>query len=591
MGKEFQINQEQLSQLNKLIQDLSAEQLVWVNGYLSGIINGKKNAIDVPIISDQKSSESITILFGTHTGHSKEIAMDLHDRVLALGFDAKIQGLDFYTKNDLKKEKYLFLIVSTHGEGEAPIQAEDLYEYVHGKRAPKLPDTKYAVLALGDKTYKKYCQTGIDFDLAFTKLGAQAILPVQTSDVAYEEVAEQWIEKVTGELKSLVPKVIASTQSASASVPKKKFNRANPYYAEVLEKVRITTTDSEKEIYHVEISLENSGIEYTAGDSIGILPNNPIDLMDLIIDKLEDDPERIVTIDEKEISLFRALQNKLEITVLNREVLEKYKAITQNKDLELLLNNEDELENYLHGADAYDLLEDYPGEITSDQFLSTLRVLYARLYSISSGPKANPEEVHITIASVRYNRKKRDRNGACSSYITDEINVGDHLPIYIDKNESFRLPDDENKPLIMVGAGTGVAPYRSFLQEREQNKAKGKSWLFFGNQRFKKDFLYQLEWQKFLKKGILQKLDVAFSRDQEEKAYVQHRLKENGKEIFQWLENGAHFYICGDKKYMAKDVQTSLLEIIQNEGGITPEKAEEYLKNLKREKRLLLDVY
>ncbi len=591
MGKEFQINQEQLSQLNKLIQDLSAEQLVWVNGYLSGIINGKGNEIDVPVIPSQKSSESITILFGTHTGHSKEIAMDLHDRLLALGFDAKIQGLDFYKKNDLKKEKYLFLIVSTHGEGEAPIQAEELYEYVHGTRAPKLPDTKYAVLALGDKTYKKYCQTGIDFDQTFTKLGAQAILPVQTSDVAYEEVAEQWIEKVVGELKNLVPEVSPLSQAKGASVPKKKFNRSNPYYAEVLEKVRITTTDSEKEIYHVEISLEDSGIEYKAGDSIGILPNNPIDLVDLLIDKLEDDPERTVTVGEKEISLFRALQNKLEITVLNREVLEKYHAITQNKELELLLNNEDELEKYLHGADAYDLLEDYKGEITSDQFLSILRILYARLYSISSGPGSNPGEVHITIASVRYNRKKRDRNGACSSYITDEINAGDHLPIYIDKNESFRLPDDESKPLIMVGAGTGVAPYRSFLQEREQNSAKGKSWLFFGNQRFKKDFLYQLEWQKFLKKGTLHKLDVAFSRDQEEKTYVQHRLKENGKEIFQWLENGAHFYICGDKKHMAKDVQTSLLEIIQNEGGITPEKAEEYLKNLKREKRLLLDVY
>lgn len=589
MGKEFQINQEQLSQLNQLIQNLSAEQLVWVNGYLSGIINGK--TIDTPKISRQKSSESITILFGTHTGHSKQIAMDLHDRILALGFDAKIHGLDFYKKNDLKKEKYLFLIVSTHGEGEAPIQAEDLYEYVHGTRAPKLPDTKYAVLALGDKTYKKYCQTGIDFDQTFTKLGAQAILPVQTSDVAYEDVAEQWIEKVLEELKKLVPEVAISAQPTGTSTPKKKFNRSNPYYAEVLEKVRITTTDSEKEIYHVEISLDDSGIEYKAGDSIGILPNNPIDLVDLLIEKLEDDPERIVTVKEKEISLFRALQNKLEITILNREVLEKYNAIVQNKELELLLNNEDELETYLHGTDAYDLLEDYSGKITTDQFLTTLRVLYARLYSISSGPSANPEEVHITIASVRYNRKKRDRTGSCSSYISDEINVGDHLPIYIDKNEAFRLPDDKSKPLIMVGAGTGVAPYRSFLQEREQNSTKGKSWLFFGNQHFKKDFLYQLEWQKLLKKGTLQKLDVAFSRDQEEKTYVQHRLKENGKEVFKWLENGAHFYICGDKKHMAKDVQTSLLEIIQNEGGITPEKAEEYLKNMKREKRLLLDVY
>ena len=591
MGKEFQINQKQLSQLNLLIQNLSANQLVWVNGYISGVINEKNKPLPLPAIPDQKASESITILFGTHTGHSKEIALDLYDRVQALGVTAKIQGVDDYKKNDLKKEKYLFLIVSTHGEGEAPIQAEDLYEYVHSTRAPKLPDTKYAVLALGDKTYKKYCQTGIDFDKSFTKLGAKAILPVQTSDVAYEEVSEQWIEKVIGELRNLLPEVTASAQSTKTFTPKKKFNRSNPYYAEVLEKVRITTTDSEKEIYHVEISLEDSGIKYNAGDSIGILPNNPIDLVDLLIDKLEDDPERLVTLGGKEFTLFRALRNKLEITVLNHEVLEKYNAIVQNKNLDLLLNNETELENYLHGADAYDLLEDYKGEITNDQFLSTFRVLYARLYSISSGPSANPEEVHITIASVRYNRKKRDRNGSCSSYITDEINAGDHLPIYIDKNEAFHLPDDESKPLIMVGAGTGVAPFRSFLQEREQNSAKGKSWLFFGNQRFKKDFLYQLEWQKFLKKGTLQKLDVAFSRDQEEKNYVQHRLKENGPEVFKWLENGAYFYICGDKNYMAKDVQISLLEIIQNEGGITPEKAEEYLKNLKREKRLLLDVY
>ncbi len=591
MEKEYKLNQEQLSQLNRLTQNLSADQLVWVNGYLSEIINKKNEALTLPVIAAPLSSESITILFGTHTGHSKEIALDLYDSILALGIRAKIQGIDAYKKEELKKEKYLFLIVSTHGEGEAPMQAEEFYEYVHDTKAPKLPDTKYAVLALGNKTYKKYCQTGIDFYKRFSELGAKAIIPVQTSDVAYEEVAEQWMARVLGELKNLFLNASKSALVASTASPKKKFNRANPYYAEVLEKVRITTSDSEKEIYHVEISLADSGIQYKAGDSIGILPNNPIDLVDLLIDRLEDDPERIVGLGEKEVSLFRALQNKLEITVLNREVLEKYNAIVRNKELELLLNNEELLENYLHGADAYDLLEDYKGEITSDQFLSTLRVLYARLYSIASGPRSNPEEVHITIASVRYHRKKRDRNGACSSYITDEINAGDHLPIYIDKNETFRLPDDESKPLIMVGAGTGVAPYRSFLQEREQNHTKGKSWLFFGNQRLKSDFLYQQEWQRFMKKGTLQKLDLAFSRDQEEKTYVQHRLKENGKEVFQWLENGAHFYICGDKKHMAKDVQTSLLEIIQNEGGITLEKAEEYIKNLKKEKRLRLDVY
>ncbi|WP_372750942.1 assimilatory sulfite reductase (NADPH) flavoprotein subunit [Labilibaculum sp.] len=591
MEKKYQLNQEQLEEVNQLVQNLTTDQLVWVNGYLSGILNNKTENQNLPVTNKEKSSESITILFGTHTGHSKQIALDLYDRVLALGLNAKIQGLDDYKKNELKKEKYLFLIVSTHGEGEAPLQAEEFYEYIKGKRAPQLTDTKYAVLALGDKTYKNYCQTGIDFDQRFSELGAQAILPIETSDVAYEEIAEHWIEKLLVELKKQNDEVTSSFSLANNIPTKKKFNRSNPYYAEVLEKVRITTSDSEKEVYHLELSLEDSGITYQAGDSIGILPNNPMNLVDLLIEKLEDDPERIVSLGGKEISLFRALQNKVEITVLNREVLEKYFEIVQNKELEQLLKQDTELEQYLYGADAYDLLQDYPGELNTDQFLSVLRILYARLYSISSGPHANPDEVHITIASLRYQRKKRDRNGACSSYISDEINVGDHVAIYIDKNEAFHLPDDQSKPLIMVGAGTGVAPYRSFLQEREHQSIKGKSWLFFGNQRFKKDFLYQVEWQKFLKKGILQKLDVAFSRDQEEKTYVQHRLKENGSEVFQWLENGAYFYICGDKNHMAKDVQNTLLEIIQTERGIAPEKADEYLKKLKKEKRFLLDVY
>jgi len=236
-------------------------------------------------------------------------------------------------------------------------------------------------------------------------------------------------------------------------------------------------------------------------------------------------------------------------------------------------------------------LEDYQGKIQTDELLGILRVLYARLYSISSGPAQNPEEVHLTVASLRYKHKKRDRNGACSTYLSDQINVGDHVPIYIEKNESFRLPKEDNKPVIMIGAGTGVAPYRSFLQELEQKDEKANSWLFFGNQRFKEDFLYQIEWQRYLQKGVLNKLDVAFSRDQQEKTYVQHRLKENAKEVFNWLESGAHFYICGDKNYMAKDVQETLKEIIANEGGITPEKAEEYFKKLKKERRILLDVY
>ncbi|NOU59444.1 assimilatory sulfite reductase (NADPH) flavoprotein subunit [Marinifilum caeruleilacunae] len=591
MTNPYQINTEKLQEIDALIHDLKKEQLIWLNGYLSGKINGINND-NIPKLANVKTvSEKITILYGTHTGHSKEIALDLYDRVRALGFTPALKALDEYKKNDLKKEEYLFLIVSTHGEGEPPIQAEDFHEFVLGKRAPKLEGTKYSVLALGDKSYKKYCQTGVDFDEAFKKLGGTPIVPIHKADVAYEEVAGKWIEAIAGELKEIQPNSNQATSVENSPVTKKKFNRTNPYYAEVLEKVRITTEQSEKEIYHVEISLEDSEIEYQAGDSIGILPNNPVDLVDLIIQHFADDAERIVHVGGKDLSLFRALQHKLEITVLNREVIDKYNQIVKNKNLTALLENEDALDKYLYGADAIDLLEDFPGEITTDEFLTVLRVLYARLYSISSGPSQNPEEVHITVASVRYKHKKRDRNGACSTYLSDQINVGDHVPIFIDKNELFRLPAETDKPIIMVGAGTGIAPYRSFLQEIEQNDKNTNSWLFFGNQRFKEDFLYQVEWQKYLQKGVLNKLDVAFSRDQKEKEYVQDRLQQNASEVFQWLENGAHFYICGDKNNMAKDVQDSLKEIISAQGGISAEKADEYLKKLKKEKRLLLDVY
>lgn len=591
MTNPYQINNEKLQQIDALVQDLNPEQLVWLNGYLSGLINGKNIHTQPNVEVANKASEQITILYGTHTGHSKEIALDLYDRISNLGFAPQLKALDEYKKNNLKKEEYLFLVVSTHGEGEPPIQAEDFHEYVMGKRAPKLNDTKFSVLALGDKSYKKFCQTGVDFNDAFKKLGGSEIVPIHKADVAYEELAAQWIESVVSELQKIQPNVQANVVKEKPLSTKKKFNRTNPYYAEVLDKVRITTDQSEKEIYHVEISLEDSGLQYEAGDSIGILPNNPIDLVDLIITHFNDDPERIVSVGGKELNLFRALQHKLEITVLNREVLDKYNQIVKNSKLETLLTNESALDKYLFGADALDLLEDFPGTITTDEFLGILRVLYARLYSISSGPSLNPDEVHITVASVRYKHKKRDRNGACSSYLSDQINVGDHVPIFIEKNELFRLPKENNKPLIMVGAGTGVAPYRGFLQEIEQNNAQANSWLFFGNQRFREDFLYQVEWQKYLQKGVLNKLDVAFSRDQNEKEYVQHRLQQNATEVFEWLENGAHFYICGDKNYMAKDVQETLKEIISTEGGITSEKAEEYLKNLKREKRLLLDVY
>ncbi len=360
--------------------------------------------------------------------------------------------------------------------------------------------------------------------------------------------------------------------------------------ATVLEKVKITGADSDKEVYHLELSLEGSGLEYEPGDSVGIFTKNPDVLVEQILEKTGFDPEQKVDIGEEEYTIKDALTYHLEITILTFDLLRKYQEKTQNTELLKLINDDKLSDDYLYGHDVLDLIEDFPYDWNANKLVQVLRPIPPRLYSISSSMESVGEEVHATVSVVRYERKNRLRNGACSSYLADSVEIEEQVPIYIDKNPSFKLPANGSK-VIMVGAGTGVAPYRAFMQHRESLGIKGESWLFFGDRRFSADFLYQTEWQKLLKSEYLSKMDVAFSRDQEEKIYVQHKLKENQKELFEWIENGAHFYLCGDMKYMAKDVNKTLLEIIQAQGGVSEEQAEKYVKNLKREKRFQTDVY
>jgi sulfite reductase (NADPH) flavoprotein alpha-component len=499
--------------------------------------------------------------------------------------------MDDYKTRQLSAETNVVFIVSTHGEGEPPAMAEDFHQFITGKRASKLPDLNYAVVALGDKSYKLYCQTGIDIDQALTNLGAKAILPVLKLDVDYEEEADRWIGEFTEVFSKTAGASVTLNKIEGAASSEVQYSRKNPFPATVLDKVKITGRDSDKEVYHVELSLEGSGITYEPGDSVGILANNPPDLVDAILKQTNLSGAESIKLKEADYLLKDALMNRLEITILNREVLQKYQEKTGDQRLQEIINDEKQFDDYLYGNDVLDLLEEFPFQFTAQELADVLRIFPPRLYSISSSQSAVGDEVHITVATVRYLRKDRKRTGACSGYLADQIDVDSKVSIFIEKNPAFKLPANHETPVILVGAGTGVAPYRAFLQHREANNQKGKTWLFFGERRFKSDFLYQIEWQKLVKDGYLEKIDVAFSRDQEEKVYVQHRLVERQKEIFDWLNQGANVYLCGDMKQMARDVQNTFLQIFETEGGMSQEKAQEYLKKLKKENRFQTDVY
>ena len=594
-------NEQQLTTLNQLLPELTKEQILWLSGYLEGRLAADGGAVvssPAAAVVQPESSTKLTILYGTETGHSHGLAEKLVQKATNKNINAQVLSMYDFNYKKLKEEENVAIIVSTHGEGEPPDMAEDFYKFVTGTRAPQLEKLNYSVLAMGDKTYKHFCKTGEDIYSALKTLGAHSVCSLAKCDVDYGRDAEIWMNNFLVNLSSALPAEQASVStvtsagsvSEASSLAFEEFSKTNPYMATVLEKVKITGRDSDKEVYHVELSLEGSGLEYEPGDSIGIFAKNPEALVEQILEKTGFNPEQKVDVKEDEITIKDALSHHLEITTLTFDVLKKYQEKVKNPELAKIINDDKLSDDYLYGHDVLDLLEDFPFEWNANKLAEVLRPIPPRLYSISSSMESVGEEVHVTVSVVRYERKDRLRNGACSSHLADTIEIDDQLPIYVDKNPSFKLPANGSK-IIMVGAGTGVAPYRAFMQHRESLGIKGESWLFFGDRRFSSDFLYQAEWQKLLKSEHLSKLDVAFSRDQEEKVYVQHKLKENQKEVFEWIENGAHFYLCGDMKYMAKDVNKTLLEIIQTQGGVTEEQAEKYVKNLKREKRFQTDVY
>ncbi|PLT27929.1 assimilatory sulfite reductase (NADPH) flavoprotein subunit [Peribacillus deserti] len=597
-------NQEQAELLNRLLPTLTESQKVWLSGYLAAtrtaaaIGKAVDQAAVVPAAaSGTLTSKEVTILYGSQTGNAQGLAAKTGKTLEGRGFKVTVSSMSDFKPNNLKKAENLLIIVSTHGEGDPPDNALSFHEFLHGRRAPKLDSLHFSVLALGDSSYEFFCQTGKEFDARLEELGGTRIFPRVDCDLDYDEPASEWMEGVLGGLGegqdgSPVPPEPAGVPAAVES----NYSRTNPFRAEVLENLNLNGRGSNKETRHLELSLEGSGLSFEPGDSLGIYPENDPALVDQLIGEMKWNAEESVKINKQgEVRALReALLSHFEISVLTKPLLEQAVQLSANEQLKELTEpgNGEALRSYINGRDLLDLVRDFgPWNAGAQEFVSILRKMPSRLYSIASSLSANPDEVHLTIGAVRYDSHGRERKGVCSIQCAERLQPGDTIPVYIQKNQNFKLPENPDTPIIMVGPGTGIAPFRSFIQEREETGASGKSWLFFGDQHFVTDFLYQTEWQKWLKEGVLTKMDVAFSRDTEEKVYVQHRMLEQSRELFAWLKDGAFLYICGDEKNMAHDVHNTLLDIIEKEGSMSREQAIEYLADLQQQKRYQRDVY
>ena len=590
------LNDDQYRFFQQFIASLSPEQLAWAGGYLTGLVPKDLGlGSGVTAASDTGGGAVITILVGSQTGNSEALAEQTHQLAASRGLRTVIKKMGDYKLPQLKTEKNLLVIVGTYGEGDPPDNAREMYEYLFSKRAPALKQAHYAVLGLGDSSYEFFCKMGVDFDRRLEELGATRMYQRVDCDVDFEATAEAWMDAVLSELAS---RVETKPQSAGLTLPSltasnsSVYSRKNPFPAVLLENIVLNGRGSIKETHHVELSLEGSGLTYEPGDALGIYPANVPDVVDDLLQALHFNGEEQVNIDGKDITVHSAIFRHYEITTITRPMMQKYALLAKNKNLDQLLNDnhKKELNDYLYGREIVDLITDFPSENLSPQaFVECLRKLPPRLYSIASSLKQHPGEVHLTVAAVRYQSHGRNRKGVGSTFLADRIGEETTIPVYIDRNNNFKLPADPSTPIIMIGPGTGIAPFRAFVEEREAIGASGKNWLFFGDQHFETDFLYQTEWLRYLKNGVLTRMNVAFSRDQTQKVYVQHLMAEHGKELYAWLQEGAYLYVCGDEKRMARDVHEALLKIVASERKMNHE--EEYIANLQKEKRYQRDVY
>ena len=584
----------QVDKLKQLTAELSAVQLAWVSGYLSATAEQGTNLLSSETAAQSAPAQTITILYGSQTGNGRGVASELAAKAQAQGYAVNLASMGDYKVRQLKQETILLAVVSTHGEGEAPDDAIELHKFLTSKRAPKLDNLNYSVLALGDTSYEFFCQTGKDFDERLTALGAKSIQPIALCDVDYESAAEQWQQCVLEAVKPLIDTSGASVVSLSgAGLPgatTSAFTKQKPFTAELLVSQKLTGRDSDRDVRHVEIDLGESGISYQAGDALGVWFTNSETLVDELLTKLSLEGDEAVTVGKDALSLKQALIEKKELTQLYPGLIKDWAALSGNGELIAIAEDKELTRQFVLNNQLADLVTNYSAEVTAQQLLSMLRPITPRLYSIASSQSEVESEVHLTVALVEDDRDGIARFGGASQFLAQADEAAE-IKVYVEPNNHFRLPQNPQTPVIMVGPGTGVAPFRAFMQERAAQGIEGNSWLIFGNPHFEQDFLYQTEWQQYLNDGSLSRIDLAFSRDQEHKIYVQHKIAEQGEELWRWLESGAHFYICGDAERMAKDVHQALLDVAVKFGGKSAEEAEAYFEKLRSDKRYQKDVY
>ncbi len=587
------VNEHQLRALQVALKDMSPTQIAWVSGYLAGL-GGRS----LPAPAEPKAVETITILYGSQTGNAKAVAEQLGSQAIGQGMDARVISMGDFSPRKLTKERWVLLVVSTHGEGEPPDSAYALHSFVQDQGAARLEQLRYAVLGLGDSSYEHFCRTAVDFDRRLAELGAQRILPLQCCDLDYRPDTERWSTDALDRLNALAPRKASNVvampglrahqeQSRNQARP---YDKDNPYPATLLENRRITTRDAVADVRHLALAIDPDALQYRPGDALGVWVKNDPALADAILAGVGLDGETPVRQGDEELDLRHALIERLELTQLHPTTVRAWSELTDAPELKALAADGARLRAYSGEHQLIDLISEQPARIEAPALVAMLRPLQPRLYSIASSQAEYEDEVHLTVSVVRYQAHGRDHLGAASGFLSERLAREAPVRVYVAENDAFRLPDDGDTPLIMIGAGTGVAPYRAFLQQRAANGDRGRNWLVFGNRHFHRDFLYQLDWQAQRKAGRLDRVSLAFSRDGAQKLYVQQRLREEGREILRWLDAGAHLYVCGATA-MGQAVDRALVDIFTTEAGLDPDAAQASVDTLRREARYHRDLY
>ena len=591
------LNAQQVQDLQKLVSQLNPIQQAWVSGYLAAAAQLASGTAVAGASAAPQQAAVLTILYASQTGNAKGVASKIKAAAEAQGVAVQLQDIASYKTNGLVKEKFLIIVTSTYGEGEPPESAVSFHKFLFGKKAPKLPDLQYAVLGLGDTSYEFFCKTAQDFDEQLEALGAKRLYARADLDVDYADAAATWQQGALEVFSPLLKasgagsaQVIAWPGSTATAGHHNPYDKQNPASAELAVNQKITARNSTKDVRHIEISLADTGLTYQPGDALGVFFDNDPTLVDAVLQATGTSADAEVSVGGQTLTLRDALQRELELTQSYPSFVEKYAAATGNSELQQLATDKTALRVYLAERQTADVILQHPAQLTAQALVDCLRKVQPRLYSIASSQAEVGEEVHLTVGVVRFDAFGQTHLGGASGFLAERLEEGGKVRVFVEHNDNFRLPDHDT-PVIMIGPGTGIAPFRAFLQERDNAGATGQNWLFFGNPHFSRDFLYQVELQDYLKRGVLSKLDVAFSRDQAQKVYVQDKLQAKGAEVWNWLQQGAHLYICGDGNRMAKDVHQALLNIAAEHGGLSAEAAADYFEQLRETKRYQKDVY